>query len=83
MKASYKPVRFEILTAVKMSMSFFWAVTPCDLIGRYQCSIFKADAGDSMFVQNAGIYMQVHKASQPRRTISTSQEPFHLKPSFY
>jgi hypothetical protein len=29
-------VRFEVLTAVKMSVLFLWVVTPCGLIGRYQ-----------------------------------------------
>jgi hypothetical protein len=27
--------RFEVLTAVKIAM-FFWVVTPCGLVGRYQ-----------------------------------------------
>jgi hypothetical protein len=29
-------VRFEVLTAVKMSMLVFWVVTPCGLVRRYQ-----------------------------------------------
>jgi hypothetical protein len=29
-------VRFEVFTAVKMSMMFFWVVAPCGLAGRYQ-----------------------------------------------
>jgi hypothetical protein len=29
-------MRFEVLTVVKMSM-VFWVVTPCGLVGRYQC----------------------------------------------
>jgi hypothetical protein len=29
-------VRFEVLTVVKMTMLFFWVVTPCRLVGRYQ-----------------------------------------------
>jgi hypothetical protein len=58
--------RFEVLTAVKMSMLFFWVVTPCGLVGRYQrfgetCLIF---------------YLQVHTASQPRTTTSTSHFTF-------
>jgi hypothetical protein len=32
---SYIYVRFDVLTAVKMSMSF-WVLTPCELLGRYQ-----------------------------------------------
>jgi hypothetical protein len=31
-------VRFEVLTAVKMSLLVFWVITPCGLIGRYQHS---------------------------------------------
>jgi hypothetical protein len=31
-------MRFEVLTAVKTSMFFFWVVTPCGLVGRYQSS---------------------------------------------
>jgi hypothetical protein len=29
-------MRFEILTAVKMSMLVFWVVTPCELVERYK-----------------------------------------------
>jgi hypothetical protein len=29
-------MRFEVLTAVKMSMLVFWVVTPCGLVGRFQ-----------------------------------------------
>jgi hypothetical protein len=29
-------VRLEVLTALKMTVLFFWVVTPCRLIGRYQ-----------------------------------------------
>jgi hypothetical protein len=29
-------MKFEVLTAVKMSMLFFWIVTSCGLAGRYQ-----------------------------------------------
>jgi hypothetical protein len=30
-------LRFKILTAVQMSLSAFWVVTPCELQGRYHC----------------------------------------------
>jgi hypothetical protein len=30
-------MRFEVLIAVKMLMLAFWVVTPCGLVGRYQC----------------------------------------------
>jgi hypothetical protein len=41
-------MRFEVLTAVKMSMLVFWVVTMCGLVGRYQrlgetVSIFRAE----------------------------------------
>jgi hypothetical protein len=29
--------RFEVLTAANISMLEFWVVTPCGLVGRYQC----------------------------------------------
>jgi hypothetical protein len=29
-------LRFEVLTAVKMSVLFFWVVTLCGLVGKYQ-----------------------------------------------
>jgi hypothetical protein len=32
----FKNVRFEVLTAVKMSMLVFWVVTSCGLVGRYR-----------------------------------------------
>jgi hypothetical protein len=33
---SHPQERFEVLTAMKKSMLFFWVVTPCGLAGRYQ-----------------------------------------------
>jgi hypothetical protein len=59
----YEYVRLEVLTAVKMSMLFFWVVTPCGLVGRY-----------SMFLRNFGIYLQAHTASQSRIVKSTLYE---------
>jgi hypothetical protein len=35
-KGQQKEVRFEVLTAMKVSMLVFWVVSPCGLIGRYQ-----------------------------------------------
>jgi hypothetical protein len=29
-------MKFEVLTAVKMSMLVFWVVMPCGLVGRYK-----------------------------------------------
>jgi hypothetical protein len=48
-------VRFEVPTAAKMSVLFFWVVTPCGLVGRYQCFrerlvfIFILEDGDIFF----------------------------------
>jgi hypothetical protein len=33
----------------------------------YKVSIFRAQNGESMFLRNVGIYLQVHTALQPRR----------------
>jgi hypothetical protein len=30
-------VRFEVLTAVKMSVLLFWVMMLCGIVGRYQC----------------------------------------------
>jgi hypothetical protein len=60
-------MRFEILMAVKMSVL---VVTPCGLVGR-------TEDGGSMFLQNAGIYLQVHMALQPRRSPPTRIKQLH------
>jgi hypothetical protein len=52
-------MRFEVLTAVKMSVFVFRVATPCGLVGKYQlsedhtASIFRADF--SKFLRNDGI----------------------------
>jgi hypothetical protein len=56
-------MRFETLTAVKMSILVFWVVTPCGLVDRYQ----RFGDGGSMLLRNIGIYLRVHVALQPRR----------------
>jgi hypothetical protein len=61
---------FEFPTAVKMLMLVFWVVMPCGLVGRYQLSPSSALKLE-MFLRNAGIFLQVHTVSQPRRPIST------------
>jgi hypothetical protein len=35
-----------------------------------------SEDGDSVFFQNAGVFLQVHMAWQPRRTASLSSEPW-------
>jgi hypothetical protein len=78
----YKPMRFDVLTAVKMSMLVFWVVTPCGLVGRYQrfggtyCLYLQdwSEDGGRTFLRNVGIYPQTHMTSQPRRTINYNSE---------
>jgi hypothetical protein len=56
-------MRFEVITAVKMSILVLWVVMLCGLVGRY----LSPEDGGSMFLRNVGIYLQVHTALQPRR----------------
>jgi hypothetical protein len=84
-------VRSEVLTALKMTMLFFWVVTPCGLVGRYQhfgetyCLHFqdRPEHGDSMFNRNFGIYLRVHAAPQPRRTVSPIVSDWHIIPRLF
>lgn len=63
-----------VLTLLKMSMSVFWAVTACELVGncRYQsfganfASIFKTIS--DIFLLNVVMYLQVHTALRPRKS---------------
>jgi hypothetical protein len=52
-------VRFEVLMVVKMLS--FWVVMQCGFVGGY----FSLEYGNT-FLQNVGIYLQVHTASQPK-----------------
>jgi hypothetical protein len=50
-------LRYEVLTAVKMSMLVFSILTPCGFVGRYQrfvgtASSFGAEDEGSMFLRN-------------------------------
>jgi hypothetical protein len=68
-------VRSEVLTVMKMSM--LWVVASCRLVSRYQRfeeNIFSPEDEDSMFLRNVGIYLQIYKVSQLRRTTSTLTE---------
>jgi hypothetical protein len=52
-------MRFQVLTAVKMSLSVFWVVKACGLAGTYQhfgetSSVLKMQA--VIFLQNVGMY---------------------------
>jgi hypothetical protein len=37
----------------------------------FEVLVFSAEDEDSMFLRNAGIYLRIHTASQPRRTSAT------------
>jgi hypothetical protein len=50
-------MRFEVLTAVKMSMLVFWVVMPCGLVGKYQrfggtycLHLFSPEDGGTIFL---------------------------------
>jgi hypothetical protein len=61
-------MRYEVKTAVKMSMLAFWAVTPRTLVGRYQRfgdTHFSSEDGSSIFLRNVCISLQVHTMLQP------------------
>jgi hypothetical protein len=47
-------------------MLAFRVVTPCGLVDR-----FSPEDGDSMFLRNVGVYLQVHTALQTIRPTST------------
>jgi hypothetical protein len=58
-----------------LTILFCWVVTPWgDSYVHTDVSIFSPEDGDSMFFRNVGIYLRVHKASQPR-TFSLPWEP--------
>jgi hypothetical protein len=68
---------------------FFWMVTPCKRVGRYQrfrettvcifrVSIVSPEDGDSMFLRNVGIYLRVYTAPQPTVTTSSFVDIVHI-----
>jgi hypothetical protein len=64
-----------------MSMLVFCVLTPCGLVGRYEHfgeSNFSPEDGDSMFLRNVGVYLQIHMALLPRRPTMTNSLPFKL-----
>jgi hypothetical protein len=72
-------VRFEALTVVKISTLVLWVVTTCGLVDRYQrfegtyCVCLQersADDGNSTFIRNVCVCLQVHMESQCRSKIS-------------
>jgi hypothetical protein len=48
-----KNVRFDVLTALRMTMLFFQALIPCRLAGRFHC--FIPEDGGSMFLRIVGL----------------------------
>jgi hypothetical protein len=65
-----------------MSMLVSWVVTPCGPVDRYQrFGVFNSEYVGSMFLRNAGIYVQVHTVLQPRRTTPISSSPWQPKDS--
>jgi hypothetical protein len=76
-------IRSQVLTLVKKSMTVFWVVTHCGLVGACYsfgthpqalpptASIFIPEDGGKMFFRNVGIHQQVHTASQPNGPPST------------
>jgi hypothetical protein len=62
-------VRYEVLTAVRIMLLFFWVVTPCRLVGRYQrlgetycfhfqSSTFSPEDGDTTATYLHGVTIQ-------------------------
>jgi hypothetical protein len=50
-------------------MLMFWVLALCRLIAIFSPkAIFRAGDGDSMFLRNAGIYLQVYMVPKPGRT---------------
>lgn len=46
-----------------MIVAFFWVLAPRRLVGRRHVSIFKNKYGDSMFVRNVGIFLDLIESS--------------------
>jgi hypothetical protein len=55
----FSEIRFEVITALKMSMLVFWVVTTLQLVGKYRRFGVTSSAFKS---RNVGIYVQVHVA---------------------
>jgi hypothetical protein len=64
-----------------MLMLLFWVTTPYELVGRYQKPCRWRD-GDSMFVQNVGIYhksTQCHNLEQKHRHLHRCENVIYKK----
>jgi hypothetical protein len=65
-------VRFELPTAVRITVLFPWVVTSCGLVGAYQrfgetYCVVSAEDGDGVFLRNVSVCRRVCKASKSRR----------------
>lgn len=78
-------VRFEVLTAIKMSVSVFWFVASYRLLDTYQSfgdihllhlQGFVKDADSMVFPEKTFIYLQIHTAIQSGRPKLTSLDVF-------
>jgi hypothetical protein len=86
---------FGVLVAMKMPMSVCRVVMQCGLVGRYQrfgeiyCFHLQccgwmygrvSGDGDSMFLRNCGIYVQVHVVITQKNNIDIQSDPKVTKP---
>jgi hypothetical protein len=68
--------RFEVFTAVRIMMFFFWVWLRVDfsvdtnVSEKHIVSIFGPEDGGSMFLRNVNTYLRVYTAPKPRRTTS-------------
>jgi hypothetical protein len=86
-----KDLRFDVLTAVKMSIAVFGVVTPCSLVDDYRhfegtCCLhiqgrgdfYPEDRGDA-FLRTFGNHIKDYTVSQSRRPQSTIERLFGEK----
>jgi hypothetical protein len=67
-------MRSKVHKMMWLIVLFFWVVTQCELIGRYQGfgeTYFSPEGGD-------GIYLQIHMASQPIKNIVRSMNHLNV-----
>jgi hypothetical protein len=81
-RANYKQVRSEVQLNNCVTMLFFWVVTSCRLVGRYQrfggghtVFIFRADGG-SMFLRNDSTQRQNPEERHPHRRENLKSHKF-------
>jgi hypothetical protein len=64
-------LRFHVLKVVRMLILILWVVTTYGLEGKEQH--FSPKNGDSMFHQNAGVYVQIHMALVTTQKTNTNK----------